>query len=85
MDIHDLASDYMHQYENTDVTITDITESQGCVAFDLSDGTHWFSDDRNTCQVPESLVDSKIVWDDDYSLGWFIINDDGSISDIEYL
>ncbi len=76
----ELASVYFDQYENTDVFISDISEFDNGIVFDLSDGSHWFSDDSVTCQVSESLVGVEIGWDD--VNGYFIINDDGSASQI---
>lgn len=90
---NEYASDYMPQYEDTDVTITDVTtfdisgygecDSTNPVAFDLSDGTHWFSDNNDTCQVGSSLTCIELGWDD--WGGWCIVNEDGSKSQIEWL
>lgn len=79
---NELASTYLNQYEDTDVTITDVATYDGCIAFDLSDGTHWFSDNNDTCRVASSLTDVEIVWDD--ARGWIIENEDGTYSDIDW-
>lgn len=77
---NEFASYYMTQYENTDITITDCTEFGGGVVFDLSDGTHWLSDNNDTYQVSESLTDTEIGWSDND--GWIIVNEDGTESQI---
>ncbi|MDO5785598.1 MAG: hypothetical protein Q4P20_11105 [Eubacteriales bacterium] len=66
MKTNDYARDYMEQYENTDVIITDITEFlDGTVTvFDTNDGKHWFSDNNVTCEVATSLCDGEIIYDD---------------------
>lgn len=90
---NELASDYLSRYEDTDVTIIDATtfdvsgygesDYSNPVAFDLSDGTHWFSDVNSTAQVAESLTDCTIVYNGDY--GWVVVNEDGTESDIDWL
>jgi hypothetical protein len=87
-----LASTYLPQYEGTDVIITDYRyfnlsgfdgDYTNPLTFDLSDGTHWFEDSNDTCQVSDSLTDCEIGWNDNY--GWVIINEDGTESQIGWL
>lgn len=80
---NELASAYLHQYEATEVIITDISEFDGGVVFDLSDGTYWFSDNNDTCQVGSSLTTVEIGWSDND--GWVILNEDGTESQIDWL
>lgn len=92
---NEFASEYLRQYENTNVIITAVTHFGGatpdsflaqyeeCEAFDLSDGTHWFSDDTGTFQVGNSLTDMEITWND--TDGWVILNEDGTTFKIEWL
>lgn len=86
------AGKYLHQYEGTAVTITDVTffgspSSHGlpgvCVAFDLSDGSHWFSDDMDTVAVRESLTEANDLVYDELN-GWTVVNDDGSRAQIPW-
>lgn len=68
---HELASDYMKEYDGTDVTIADVTIgplSEQWVAFDTSDGRHWFSDDCFTGETTRSLCDAEIT--NDLERGW---------------
>lgn len=90
MKINELASEYLTAYDDTDVIITavnqfDFDNNAFVVVFDLSDGTHWYSDHNDSCQVAESLVDCEIVCHDD---GWDqqfkIQNDDGSLRSIPW-
>lgn len=86
------AGYYLPQYEDTDVTIIDVTnfnitvydcDCRNPVAFNLSDDTYWLSDDNDTYQVASSLTDAKIGWSDTY--GWIVINEDGTESQIDWL
>ena len=79
---NEAAGYYLEQYEDTDVIITAVSTFDGCMAFDLSDETHWFADDNGNYQVETSLVDLEIGWSDIY--GWVIVNDDGTTSQIEW-
>lgn len=80
MNRSEFAGKYLTQYEDTDITITDLAEFNGGVIFDLSDGTHWLSDDNGTYQVTESLTDVEIGWSDTW--GWIIVNENGTVSQI---
>lgn len=89
---NEFAGYYMPRYEDTDVTVTDVThfnitgyecDCRNPVAFNLSDGTYWFSDNNDTCQVGSSLTDVEIGWNGDN--GWVILNEDGSESQIDWL
>lgn len=83
MKLNERAGYYLPQYEDTEVIITDISEFDGGVVFDLSDGTHWLSDNNDTCQVGSSLTDSKIGWSDTW--GWITLNEDGTESQIDWM
>lgn len=78
----ELADYYLPQYSDTNVTLTDVTHFGDCVAFDLSDGTHWLSDNSGTYKVGSSLTGVEIGWSDTY--GWIIVNEDGSESQVEW-
>ncbi len=80
---NEMASAYLNQYEDTDIIVSDVSEFDGGVVFDLSDGTHWFSDDNDTYQVSESLTDVEIGWNDTY--GWVIVTEDGITRQIGWL
>ena len=80
---NEMASAYLNQYEDTDIIVSDVSEFDGGVVFDLSDGTHWFSDDNDTYQVSESLTDVEIGWSDTY--GWVIVTEDGITRQIGWL
>jgi hypothetical protein len=81
---NELASTYLAQYDDTSVIITDVTDHEiGCIAFDLSDGSHWFSDDGGVYRVAESLTDCSIGWDDTH--GWVTINEEGSAVRINWV
>lgn len=85
---NELAADYLAQYEDTDVTIIDVSRCYSgpeCLycAFDLSDGTHWLSDNSSIGQAAYSLVDCELEWDD--AEAWVIVNDDGSRTSIEWI
>ena len=89
---NEFAGYYLPQYEDTDVTITDVThfnitgyecDSSNPVAFDLSDGTYWFSDNNDTYQVGSSLTDAEIGWND--TVGWVILDEDGIECWIDWL
>jgi hypothetical protein len=80
---NEMASTYLNQYEDTDIIVSDVSEFDGGVVFDLSDGTHWFSDDNDTYQVSESLTDVEIGWNDTY--GWVIVTEDGITRQIGWL
>lgn len=85
MKAKEYAGEYLQQYENTDVTIISVTNFEGCnsdpflaqyeecVAFDLSDGTHWLADSNDTYQVANSLTDAEVIWSDDN--GWILLED----------
>lgn len=79
---NEFAGHYLPQYEDTDVTITNYAEFDGGVVFDLSDDTHWFADNNNTCQIGSSLTDVEIGWNDTF--GWIIVNEDGTESQIDW-
>lgn len=79
----ELIEDYIPQYEGTGITIIDTHAGDGYIAFDLSDGTYWFSDDATTVRVAESLVNAELVYDNDY--GWQIENPYGINHDIDWL
>lgn len=66
MKINELASCYLSIYDDTDVIITSINECDecNCIAFDTSDGKHFFSDDNLTCEVEKSLCDGGFVFTD---------------------
>jgi hypothetical protein len=80
---NEMASAYLNQYEDTDIIVSDVSEFDGGAVFDLSDGTHWFSDDNDTYQVSESLTDVEIGWNDTY--GWVIVTEDGITRQIGWL
>lgn len=77
------AGEFMRKYEDTDVTVTEGRTFDGGWVFDLSDGTHWFEDNNDRCQVVESLIAETIGWSE--RDGWVIVNEDGSVSQIEWL
>lgn len=64
MERNELASAYMKEYDDTNVTIVDCDINDGIVTFDLSDGTHWLGDNNGNYQVSKSLVGCTIVYDD---------------------
>ena len=87
-----LASIYLKQYEDTDVVVTDSVlfdlsgdgglDLSNPIAFDLSDGTHWFADITDTVQIASSVVDADIRYSDVY--GWVII-EDGKEKEIDWI
>lgn len=79
----ELIEGYIPQYEDTGITIIDAHTGDGYIAFDLSDGTYWLSDDASTVRVAESLVNAELVYDNDY--GWQIKNPYGPNHDIDQL
>lgn len=81
----ELIEEYIPAYEDTGVTVIGVTADSGLdiAVFDLSDGTHWFSDNSLTCRVSESLVDCEVVYDE--QKGWVIARDDGTTQEIEWL
>ena len=81
MNIGDLACDYMGKYEGTEVKVMDHTEfNNDVVAFDLTDGTHWFADNNDTCQVAKSLCSAEDIGFDDE--GYYIVT---GVERIEFL
>lgn len=80
---NEMASAYLNQYEDTDIIVSNVSGFDGGMVFDLSDGTHWFSDDNDTYQVSESLTDVEIGWNDTY--GWVIVTEDGITRQIGWL
>ena len=81
---YDYAGVYLPDYEGKEVTVTAISEFTGfsspnaitgCVAFDLSDGTHWLMDDMGAAKVKESLVGA---FDIVYDFGWYVVSEDGT-------
>lgn len=84
----ELVEWYIPRYKGTGVTVERATEFEfgngdRAAAFDLSDGTHWFSDDMLTVRVGESLVDLEIDYCGDS--GWVIVEEDGVRRRIEWL
>lgn len=69
-----LAGNYIREYEDTLVTIEDTREFPtgelgygdfyNPVVYDLSDGTHWFSDANDTVEILESLYGAELTHDD---------------------
>lgn len=83
MKCNEMAGIYMEQYEDTNIIISDVSGFYGGIAFDLSDGTHWLTDDNGTYQVSESLTNVEIDWDEAY--GWVIVTDNGTLRQIGWL
>lgn len=82
MKFNELASDYIPAYKGSGIVVAHTREHDGCVTFDLTDGTYWLSDENDTYQLEESLVFHDIVWIEDH--GWAILNDDGSHTEIAW-
>ena len=86
MNINDLAEDYMEEYCGTGVVVTETRtfSFDDVIAFDLSDGTHWFEDANNTGQTEEKLTDVCDIAYDEYE-GWVIVDSESNRHEINWI
>lgn len=82
---NDFASEYLNEYEDSDVVITAVDNcNEGIVAFNLSDGTHWFADENDNYQVSKSLIHQTIRWDENHE-DYVRIGENGHKYSIPYM
>lgn len=63
-----LASTYMSEYDNTDVTIVNMVSTPNYSIINTSDGKHWFCDNQFNGETISDLIGCEISYDD--NSGW---------------
>lgn len=85
MKINDLAEEYMSEYYGTGVVVTGFRRFfDDVIAYDLSDGAHWFVDTNFYGRTEEKLTDVYDIAYDEYD-GWVIVDDEANRHEIHWI